>query len=131
MVPKLRPRRAQLPKLRPRATAETDRIRNSRKWKRLSKLYRLHHPVCEACGENISDEVHHRQPISKAPHLAHEWANLMALCKACHREVHGTQRYGMVALPDSVPPRISAPLPPSDAPPPPLDGPARAAQLIG
>lgn len=131
MVPKLRPRRVQLPKLRPPAADATHRIRNSRKWKRISKLYRQLHPVCEACGENISDEVHHREPVSKAPHLAHDWANLMALCKACHREVHGRQRHGEVVLPPRLRPQAAATLPPATGPSPPLDGKARAAQLIG
>ena len=84
-VPKLRPRRAQLPKLLP----ADDRVYASRRWFELSRAYRRQHTLCERCGEALSEHVHHKVPIRQAPALAYDLSNLEALCKACHEAEHG------------------------------------------
>ena len=104
MVERLQRRRADLPTLKTKQGGKE--IRNSRRWKATSKHHRMMHPVCEACGFDLADEVHHRIPVSVSPSLAFDPSNLMALCRACHRVAHSRQAKGAVELPPATPPRI-------------------------
>lgn len=105
-----------LQKLRPKPKPGAA-VRNQRRWKTLSRWYRASHPVCEHCGENLSDEVHHRVPVGDAPHLAYAPANLLALCRPCHAEMHGKRsRFAPLRF---EPPEGTAPPPIAQAPPPP------------
>ena len=60
-------------------------------WRKLSKLYRTHNPLCERCKANgrvsAVEEVHHRKPIKTHPELRLKWGNLMSVCIPCHREI--------------------------------------------
>lgn len=85
-VPKLRPRRANIPKLQPKDI--TDQVYDSNRWQELSRWLRRQRPVCERCQEALSEHVHHIRPIRVAPHLAYAVANLQCLCRACHEAVH-------------------------------------------
>jgi len=40
--------------------------------------------ACEVCGRP-ADTVHHRQPRKLHPELALDQANLMAVCRRCHK----------------------------------------------
>jgi 5-methylcytosine-specific restriction endonuclease McrA len=108
MVERLKPRRVELPRIQPLKPGK--RIRDSRRWKAASRYHRWQHPICEACGLNLSDEVHHRIPVARAPELAFEPSNLMALCHACHCAAHGKQARGMVSLPPAIPPKVVLPV---------------------
>jgi 5-methylcytosine-specific restriction protein A len=84
-VPKLRPRRAQLPKLLP----ADDSVYATHRWKQLSRMVRRQRPVCEVCGNDLATQVHHIVPLRQAPQLAYEPTNLQSLCNACHAAKHG------------------------------------------
>ena len=61
-------------------------------WRKLSEAYRASQPLCEDClgRDKVKPctEVHHIEPISKAPHLRLEPSNLVVLCKECHEQRH-------------------------------------------
>jgi 5-methylcytosine-specific restriction enzyme A len=85
-VPRLKPRKATLPKLVVPTTAEL--VYNTPRWKRLSQIMRSRHPVCQACERDLSAEVHHITPVERAPLLAYEPSNLRCLCRRCHKATH-------------------------------------------
>ena len=58
------------------------------RWTRTSKAYRSAHPICEVCNVRAAQETHHIQPLSEGGDM-HDWANLKAVCKACHQAEHG------------------------------------------
>ena len=68
------------------------KIRNSVRWKALSRSYRREQPACQdpfgahrKRGEVVSAAgVHHRVSIQDDPELAFERTNLMSLCAQCH-----------------------------------------------
>ena len=84
-VPRLKPRRAQIPRLPTRR----EQVYNSSRWRRLSAAIRRARPICELCSNDLTTEVHHRVPIDRAPALAFEHGNLVAVCSACHQAEHG------------------------------------------
>ncbi len=44
---------------------------------------------CRRCGTWSEDlQIHHIVPRSRAPELRTVAANLLPLCKSCHREIH-------------------------------------------
>lgn len=57
-------------------------------WTRLSRAIRRQRTVCERCHADLTTEVHHKQPVTVAPARALDPTNLMAVCAACHRELH-------------------------------------------
>lgn len=65
-------------------------VRGSSFWKKVRLTYLSRNPICENPhsfhGEfpPAAREVHHRQSIQAAPHLAYVHSNLMALCSRCH-----------------------------------------------
>ncbi len=73
----------------PSSESEAERIRNSSRWKRTSRLYRQVHPVCELCRSRLSVDVHHKIPLHVDPKQAFHWRNLQALCAPCHLGEHG------------------------------------------
>lgn len=83
-VPRLRPRRARLPRLPNRS----EQVYEHSRWRRLSATLRLQHPVCQQCGNDLTVAVHHKVPIEQAPHLAFELHNLLCVCRACHDAAH-------------------------------------------
>jgi 5-methylcytosine-specific restriction endonuclease McrA len=72
----------------PNGESEAERIRNSSRWKRTSRLYRSVHPVCELCRSRLSEHVHHRVSLARDPKQAFHWRNLQALCLQCHEAEH-------------------------------------------
>ena len=67
-----------------------DRIHNTRRWRRLSRLIRSREPLCRACrkrGLTVAAEcVDHIEPVHLRPDLAFATWNLQPLCRACHEE---------------------------------------------
>lgn len=74
------------------------KLLKSYKWQQLRARYLAQHPVCELCEKNnktsLATVVHHVVPIEDAKDaglmesLAYDWNNLMALCDACHEQIH-------------------------------------------
>ena len=60
-------------------------------WRKLSKRFRAHNPLCMRCKKNgkvtVADDVHHIKPIKTHPSLRLVWDNLMSVCRTCHREI--------------------------------------------
>ena len=62
--------------------------RQGHRWLRYSRWFRAKNPVCQRCGVRLATEVHHRRPVSEAPHLTFDEANCESLCTPCHRDIH-------------------------------------------
>jgi 5-methylcytosine-specific restriction endonuclease McrA len=75
-------------------TKNVSAIYHSRTWERLKKARIMMHPVCERCGKNLSEEVHHKVPLPRGGTLLQlktvgfDPNNIMALCKKCHQDEH-------------------------------------------
>ena len=70
-----------------------DKFYNSRKWRRLSKVFLLSkHYICERCG-GVGEIAHHRIYLNRVnirkPEIALNMDNLECLCLACHNAEHG------------------------------------------
>ena len=70
---------------------------NSAAWKKVSKVYRKYHPLCELCEETdplhapIAKLVHHKKPLHEIWHNKENplsFRFLQALCKSCHNRIH-------------------------------------------
>ena len=68
-------------------------------WRNLSHYYRMLHPICEECNENVAEQTHHiispfRQNLSEAERLALllDPTNLKAVCTKCHNAIHQRQQ---------------------------------------
>ena len=53
-------------------------------WSRFRCAVLAQRPICEECQRSPATEVHHIRRLRDCPELAYEWANVRALCKACH-----------------------------------------------
>lgn len=73
-------------------------LRNSSFWKKVRLTFISRNPVC--CNPHgfhdgfapAAQQVHHIEPIQKAPHLAFTHSNLMALCTRCHAVFSARER---------------------------------------
>lgn len=86
------------PKHKAQSAQEYDRYRRDPesakrygyRWRQIRAAYLRHHPLCERCLSQqrvtLADMVHHIRPLSEGG--THQTDNLMALCNACHNEVH-------------------------------------------
>lgn len=69
-------------------------IIHGREWRRISRLYKAAHPLCEECGLWPATAVHHVRPLETAANfgemlaLAYDWQNLEAVCQQCHDRIH-------------------------------------------
>ena len=70
--------------------AQARKLRNTRRWQKLSKLKRQEHPLCEYCG-TAGSQVHHIQGLAERPDLAYDWDNLATVCTACHSKLEAGQ----------------------------------------
>jgi hypothetical protein len=84
--------------LRERAMLDVAKYRESAKafyssqeWRKTKDSYKKQNPLCELCltegAEVFTHDVHHITPISQGGSPL-EKANLIALCKRCHGDVH-------------------------------------------
>ena len=71
-----------------------DDVYNSPRWARLRAMMLRMTPVCQACGRQPAEHVHHRIEIKNAPELTYQAANLECLCRACHTRIHAHRRAG-------------------------------------
>ena len=59
------------------------------RWIKLSRRWRMAHPLCEECLKNGRttpvQEVHHIIPLADGG--THDFSNLMSLCKSCHSAI--------------------------------------------
>ena len=73
-------------KLKRKSLAENPR--QGRRWSEWSRAYRRQHPLCERCGWDFTEHVHHVVPVSVDPGRTYDAANVRGLCERCHAEVH-------------------------------------------
>lgn len=62
-------------------------------WQRAAAEAReLQHNECQRCKRrglySPAEQVHHKTPLLREPHLALAQSNLECLCKRCHEETH-------------------------------------------
>jgi len=105
-IPFIRDLRNQLPKKKnpyfQQPVSISQKIYNSKLWKKLRNAYIAEFPLCEECMKHgrvtPATEVHHKVEFLKGTtqveieSLAYDWNNLMALCKECHLEKHGKKK---------------------------------------
>ncbi len=77
---------------RKRRPKPTHPFYSSTAWKRLRAQYRYDHPVCEVCGVNKTEIVHHLLSIKVDPGGALDPENLKAVCVTCHNRWHASLR---------------------------------------
>ena len=91
-----------------------DKFYTSPAWKKCARSYRASvGGLCERCRDRglivPCEEVHHKIKLTPAninrPEVALNWANLVALCKDCHMEVHRKQKRWTVDADGNVTPR--------------------------
>lgn len=68
---------------------------HSRKWKEVRDIKIQMNPLCEICGKELSQEVHHIQPLENYTNnyplmeqMAYDINNLQSLCHQCHKNIH-------------------------------------------
>lgn len=65
---------------------------NSTKWRKLRDKYLKEHPMCEICGKNPTQDIHHLKSFIVRDEI--DWElfldenNLEGLCKECHGKIH-------------------------------------------
>jgi hypothetical protein len=71
-----------------------NRIIHGKEWRRVSKLYKAAHPLCEECEKWPATAVHHRRPLETFTNFgdmlaaAYDWQNLESVCQKCHDKLH-------------------------------------------
>jgi 5-methylcytosine-specific restriction protein A len=73
--------------------AERQAIYNTRRWIRLRKEMLMENPICEICGKNLSEHVHHIDSFMNYEgqtriDVAYNSDNLQCLCADCHQKIH-------------------------------------------
>ena len=66
------------------------KLRNTRRWQKLSRMFRSEYPLCWGCGA-AGEQVHHIIGIAEAPDLAYDWDNLATVCTGCHSKLEAGQ----------------------------------------
>lgn len=70
---------------------ESDGFYSTGRWRGLRAAYLRTHPLCAECerADRVTPAVivDHIQPTKTHPHLALDWSNLRALCRACHNRI--------------------------------------------
>ncbi len=65
-------------------SAHRDR-KGGRSWRKLRDRKLRAYPICELCKRALATEVHHVEPVAKAPEREFDWGNLQAVCVECHK----------------------------------------------
>jgi 5-methylcytosine-specific restriction endonuclease McrA len=68
-------------------------VYNTKKWRKLRRARLITNPLCENCGKELSEQVHHIDPFMKyqgeeRKQRGFDLHNLQALCDKCHRLLH-------------------------------------------
>ncbi len=58
--------------------------RGGRRWRKLRDLKLRTDPICEICNSALAQEVHHIEPVARAPEREFDWSNLQSVCHDCH-----------------------------------------------
>jgi 5-methylcytosine-specific restriction enzyme A len=65
-------------------------IRQTQRWRRLSRAKLLETPLCQDCAERgisaAAVEVDHIKNWRDHPELAFDWDNIRSLCRRCHAQ---------------------------------------------
>lgn len=85
-------------KLKPKPShrrIERQKLYQLKQWRDLSEHYRMEHPMCQICGKNVAEHVHHiNSPFDYGLNEMEKMFrlldpdNLMALCADCHNRIH-------------------------------------------
>jgi 5-methylcytosine-specific restriction protein A len=72
---------------------ERQAIYNTTRWHRLRKEVLMQHPICEICGKNLAEHVHHVFSFMDFEgqtriDVAFDSNNLMSVCAECHTRIH-------------------------------------------
>lgn len=87
--------------------AEVERFYTTRAWRKArDAVLKEHGGLCQVCLSKGLIEpamhVHHVKPLTadnvNDPHIALDRSNLMALCEACHSEMHRKKRWRCDAM---------------------------------
>lgn len=87
--------------------AEVERFYTTRAWRKArDAVLKEHGGLCQICLSKGLIEpamhVHHVKPLTadnvNDPHIALDRSNLMALCEACHTEIHRKKRWRCDAM---------------------------------
>ena len=78
------------------------KLRNTRRWRKLSQSVRQESPWCRDPfrtharqeRKKPSESVHHIKPIGLDPSLAYSRGNLAAVCNRCHASLEAMERKG-------------------------------------
>ncbi len=86
-------RRRRDPKL-----AQAKRIRNSARWQRFRKWFKMRHPLCcnpfDYHGPQPTAHVHHIEALVARPDLAFSEGHCAPLCTTCHAKIEAMERRG-------------------------------------
>ena len=58
--------------------------RTTRRYRKWRDAIIRREPRCRQCGKRASEEVHHIEPVVRAPALAMVFTNVIPVCKECH-----------------------------------------------
>jgi len=70
-----------------RTDTDEQRFYGSKVWRETSLQYRKEHPVCEVCGNNPSELVHHIKHVLDGGDRLDK-RNLQAVCRSCQALAH-------------------------------------------
>lgn len=71
---------------------ETSKIRNTASYREWKKAVLKRDGVCQYCGSSYRLEAHHIKPFADFPEFRFDVDNGIALCRSCHRHLHGTEK---------------------------------------
>ena len=102
-MPTINKKQIQIHYLKKEKNKERHTLYNNSQWRKLRKIYKESHPLCEECLKNdiikTADDIHHiKSPFDPNISEMEKWqrlldySNLMALCKACHGKIHANQQ---------------------------------------
>jgi len=74
--------------------ARAAEIRSSAGWQAVRARFLALHPVCGVCGQQLTAQVHHLEPVERRPDLALAWDNLAPVCTRCHAACNSVERRG-------------------------------------
>ena len=73
------------------------RLIRSWRWKRLARRMIQRFPICYVCALRLATEVHHIESAADRPDLCYDHANLLTVCRTCHRRI---ERDGLQRIPE-------------------------------
>jgi 5-methylcytosine-specific restriction protein A len=73
--------------------ADRQAIYNTQRWTRLRKELLMNNPICQICGKQLSEHVHHIDSFMNYEgqtriDVAYNSDNLQCVCAECHNQLH-------------------------------------------